>query len=422
MTRATQKFGFTYFSSPKHLVSQELITWMPTLQSCGGSYVIFQGNFDVAVPEDAFIAAWEHKLEPLVHFNATLPSAKSFNETSLLLDVYKKWGCKYVILGDSPNTKNNWPLAGWHYEILVDRFLDHFIPLAYHSVRIGLSPVLAPLQPGGDYWDCAFLELLLGGLFQRKMTSILDYLTLASYGYTYHKPLTWGAGGPERWPGSKPYQTPEGQEDQIGFNNFEWVQAAGERLTGTKMPVIILDAGRPTPIIEQLNGFHGIEEMRKIITAHASSNTNEFDDESGLPSFNQDVIGCTFSLETLRLLLGDGFALGALEQLFGSTKTLKEEISSADDNQKYLSHYLLLPSYASGVSDAVLNKVRPIIKKLRPTVGFSLKEASHAKKVSIFPDPYQFKDEQINQLRASGCKVEILPATGIDIATKLQAN
>jgi len=422
MKKSLQKIGFTYFSSPENMVTKQIEIWMPSLRSCGGSYVIFQGNFDVAVNEDAFIAACDHDLEPLVHFNSTLPSAKTFNETSLLLDVYKKWGCKYVILGDRPNTKSNWAIADWHYETLVERFLDCFIPLAYHCVRIGLDPILAPLQPDGDYWDCAFLELLLDGLYQRKMTSILDHLTLSSYGYTYNKPLTWGAGGPERWPGSKPYQTPKGQEDQIGFNNFEWVQAAGERLTGKKMPVIILDAGRPTPNIEQPFGENAIGVIKKIINANSTANIDDFDFEIEHPSFNQAVIGCTFSLETLRYLLGEGFSLGAFEQLFGSNKNLKKENLIIGGNQKSISHYLLLPSYASGVSDAVLNKVRPIIKKLRPTVGFSLEEASHAEKVSIFPDPFQFSDEQIDQLRASGCKVDLLPENGIEIATNLQTH
>ena len=422
MTGSTHKIGFTYFSSPKYMVNNALLTWLPTLQSCGGSFVIFQANFDVAVSEDAFMAASDHDLEPLIHFNGPLPTAKSFNETSLLLDVYKKWGCKYVILGDRPNTKENWPIAEWHYDVLVDRFLDRFIPLAYHSVRIGLNPVLAPLQPGGDYWDCAFLESLLEGLIQRKMSSILSHLSLASYGYTFNKPLNWGAGGPERWPGSQPYHTPEGQEDQIGFNNFEWVQAAGERLTGTKMPVLILDAGRPSPILDHNDGINTMAVIQEILSAHFTTHNDELDEDSELPAFNQDVIGCTFSLDTFQSLLGDEFSVSALEQLFGSKKSKINTSTLADGKQKYLSHYLLLPSYASGVSDAVLNKVRPLIKKLRPTVGFSFEEASHAEKVSIYPDPYLFKDSQIDQLRASGCKVEILPESGIDIATKLQSH
>ena len=420
MTINTQKMGFSYFSSPKYLVSQQLNAWIPSLEKWGASYVIYQANFDVAVPEDAFQCAQDHGLEPIVHFKTTLPSAKAFNEASLLLDIYKKWGCKYVILGDQPNTKNAWPIANWHYETLVDRFLDRFIPLAYHAVRIDLNPILAPLNPGGDYWDCAFLELLLDGLNQRKMKCILENITLASYGYTFHKSLSWGTGGPQQWPGSKPYETPEGQEDQLGFNNFEWVQAAGERMIGVKMPVIILDAGWPGPAFEQLRAEKAIEKINKINTACRNPIPGDSGDKSDSPNFNDLVLGCTFSLDTLRTLMGDGFSKGAMEEIFSAGQQSGGKTTALDGNQKYLAHYLLLPSYDSGVSDVVLNKIRPLIKKLRPTVGFSLEEASHAARVSIFPDPYLFKEQQINQLRSAGCEVEILPDSGIEIATKLQ--
>jgi hypothetical protein len=420
MTISTQKMGFSYFSSQNDLVRQQLDAWIPSLEKWGASYVVYQSNYDVAVPEDAFQCAQDYGLKPFVHFRTALPSAKAFNDVSLLLDIYKKWGCQYVILGDQPNTKNSWSIANWHYETLVDSFLDRFIPLAYHAVRIGLNPILAPLFPGGDYWDCAFLELLLDGLKKRKMKRILDNLTFASYGYTFHKPLSWGSGGPQRWPGSKPYETPEGQEDQIGFNNFEWVQAAGERIVGVKMPVIILDAGRPGHTFEQIHVGKAMEEIKKIIMACRIIKPDQSEDNIMTPDFNDLVLGCTFSLDTLQTLIGDGFSKGDMEEIF-STGQQSQEISKAfNGHQKYLAHYLLLPSYESGVSDVVLNKVRPIIKKLHPTMGFSLEEASHAEKVSIFPDPYLFKEQQINQLRSAGCEVEILPESGIEIATRLQ--
>lgn len=420
MTSKTQKMGFSYFSSPEYMVSQNLNIWVPSLKKWGGSFVIFNANFDIAVPEDAFIIAQDHGLEPFVHFNATLPSARAFNEASLMLDIYKKWGCKHVIFGDQPNTKNTWHIANWHYETLVDHFLDRFIPLAVHAVRNGLNPILAPLLPGGDYWDCAFLELLLDGLKQRKMESVLNQLTLSSYGFTFHKPLSWGAGGPERWPGSIPYQTPDGQEDQIGFHNFEWVQAASERITSQKMPVIILDAGRPSAVLESQQTDNAIGVLKMIVSACLNSQPDVINQAFDLPTFNDLVFGCSFSMDTLKALSGSGFSIGAIDQIFGIGLEREEKNVPLDGNHKYLTHYLLLPSYASGVSDVVLNKVRPIIKKYRPTVGFSLEEASHAAKVSIFPDPYQFTDEQINQLRSSGCQVEILPDSGIEIATNLQ--
>jgi len=417
----TQKMGFSYFSSPNYLVSQQLDAWIPSLEKWGASYVVYQANFDVAVPEDAFQCAQDHGLESIVHFKTTLPSAKTFNEASLMLDIYKKWGCQFVILGDQPNTKKTWPIANWHYETLVDRFIDRFIPLAYHAVRIGLNPILAPLHPGGDYWDCAFLEQLLIGLNQRKMKCILENLTFASYGYTFQKPLYWGSGGPQQWPGSKPYETPEGQEDQIGFNNFEWVQAVGERITGLKKPVLILDAGRPSHAFEQLYAENAMDTIKKIAIACRNTKPDESVDDILNPTFNDLVLGCTFSLDTLRALMGDHFSKGAMEEIFSINQRSEEKTIVFDGNQKYLAHYLLLPSYESGVSDVVLNKVRPLIKKLHPTMGFSLEEASHAEKVSVFPDPYLFKEQQINQLRSAGCEVEILPDSGIEIATRLQS-
>lgn len=422
MANTTLKIGFTYFSSPEYLVRQQLNLWMPLLKNWGASLTILSANFELAVPEDVLVCAKENGIDPIVHFHTVLPTARAFNEAALLLDIYKKWGVEYIILGEQPNAKSAWPVAGWYFETLVDTYLDRFIPLANHALRIGLKPVLAPLQPGGDYWDCAFMELLLSGLKARKMDALLENLTLASYGYTFHQVLSWGAGGPERWPGSQPYLTPNGQEDQLGFHNFEWIQAAAQRVYGEKLPVLILDAGRPAPHIDVFRDENSIEAIQSIIAACFNRQPSAMDPANQLIAFNKFVYACIFNLETLKSLLGNDFNVTSLNHLFsdGDQEESKWVLRDKNDNSKYLSHYLLLPSYGSGVSDVVLNKVRPLIKKLQPTVGFSLEEASRAKKVSVYPDSFLFKDEQIDQLRAAGCQVEILPETGIEIATFLQ--
>lgn len=417
MANNTSKIGFSYFSSKEYLLNRPLNAWLPALQRWGSSMVILAGNFDLAVPEDVFICAQNNHLEPVVHFKTVLPTARAYNDAALMLDIYKKWGAQYVILGHQPNDQTTWPVASWHYETLVDRYLDRFIPLANHAVRIGLQPVLAPMHPGGDYWDCAFLELFLSGLKRRRMQRILNKLVLSSYGYTFHKPLSWGEGGPERWPGSKPYLTPEDQEDQIGFHNFEWAQAASQRITGEKLPVIILDAGRPGPAFDQHRDENAFNSMRQIF---AVCNKSKEKDPGQTPVFNEKVLACTFSLDTLQALMGQEFSVEGLDRLFDTGLQRRGKAVLSENQEKQISHYLLLPSYDSGVSDVVLNKVKPLIKHLRPTVGFSLEEASYASKVSIFPDPFLFKDEHINALRKAGCKVEILPNSGIEIATYLQ--
>lgn len=415
------KIGFTYFSSPDYLVNKQLRTWMPVLHQLGASYVIFQSGFNRAIPEDAFLIAEENELEPVVHFVSELPLARKFNDVAVLLNVYARWGAKKIILGERPNTKNAWPTAGWHYENLVDHFLDRFIPLANHAVRLGLSPVMPPLQPGGDYWDTAFIELSLSGMARRRMEEVLENLILSSYGYTFNKSLSWGKGGPERWSVSKPYFTPEGQEDQLGFHNFEWAQAIGERTIGSEIPVMILNAGDAGTTFSQPDPDETIESVQRILLA-CYEKSSVADDEQGTPTLNAAVAGCIFSMDTLESALEGHLSLDVLQQVFGREKNSQEKTPISGAREKIFAHYLLLPAHTSGVSDVVLNKVRPLIKKFTPTVGFSLEEAALARKVSVFPDAVVFPEEKLNDLRAAGCLVEVLPNSGIEIATLLQGS
>ena len=327
-------------------------------------------------------------------------------------------GVNHIIFGDKPNTRQAWPVAGWHYENLVDHFIDRFIPLATFAVQKGAHPVFAPLHPGGDYWDTAFMELALTGLRQRRLDDILENLVLACYGYTFNKPLTWGNGGPQRWPFSKPYQTPDGQEDQCGFMNFEWAQAQSEKATGMKKPVMIINSGYPGTVFSQPESDVTLKAIRDIHYACRDEGTQG--EDQVLINFDEFVLNVGFSLPTIEQTIGGEFSPKRLEELLQSEKLESEKMVAGDDTQKIIPHYLLLPSHASGVSDVVLNKVRPLIKKFHPTVGFSIDEAAHAQKVSIYPDPLLFSQEQINELRSLGCIVEELPETGIDIAMSLQ--
>ena len=413
------QIGFSYFTSPNCLINKHLNTWLTCLRDIGASQVIFKAGFDKAIPEDAFLSARENGLQTIVHFNSELPLARNFNEIAFLMDIYARWGVKAVIFGDKPNSQMAWPSAGWHYENLIDHFLDRFIPLANHAVRVGLTPVFPPLQPGGDYWDTAFIELVLTGLKRRKLSTILDNLILSSYGYTFNKDLSWGMGGPERWSISKPYLTPEGQEDQLGFNNYEWIQTQAARVVGRPVPILILDAGSKGSTDDTAPSADSVETIELILLACRGKGRGKEQSFSLISQNNPAIYACTFSLDTIEQALDGQLSVDIIKQIFGEKNT-EEEITQAKGKQIVFSHYLLLPAHKSGVSDVVLSKVRPFIKKLQPTVGFSLKEAAFARKVSVFPDPVIFTDEQLNTLRLAGCLVEILPESGIDIATSLQ--
>jgi len=417
MNKTNRIMGFSYFSEPKYLVRKQVSQWFQVMRKLGASAVILESDFIKAIPEDVFICAQENELTPIVHFKSELPLARKFNDVAFLLDVYARWGGSDVIFGDKPNTRTAWPTSGWHYENLVDHFLDRFIPLANHAVRIGLTPVMAPLQPGGDYWDTAFLELFLSGLKKRHLGVILDHLILASYGYTFRKSLSWGKGGPENWPGAKPYLTPEDHEDQLGFNNFEWLRAVGRKATGQEFPIIILDAGQEGTQFSEPESQRSIETIQRIYQCISNDPSEILGDGSGSGS----VKLFTISLSGLNDTFGGKLTVAGLVSLFGNESADHKTGNPGQlEGGKTIAHYLLLPSHGSGVSDVILNKVRPIIKKFHPTVGFSLEEAVLAQKVSIFPDKTLFTESTINKLRTAGCMVEILPESGIEIATLIQ--
>lgn len=421
MENSTLNIGFSYFTSPNYMIGKHLNEWLPFIKQLGASAILFQGDFDRAIPEDAIIAARENGLEPILQFNVELPLARKFNETAVLLDVYAKWGIKTIIFGDKPNTKAAWQQAGWHYEHLINHFVDRFIPVTNHAVKLGINPVFPPLRPGGDYWDTAFIELALAGLRRRRMDTLLDKLILSAFGFTFDKPMTWGQGGPEQWPASKPYLTPEGQEDQLGFHNFEWIQAYGERATGIRFPVILLDAGHTGTVYSQPDAQIIVNNVVNILTV-SRENFSRKERIDGLPLMDESVRLCTFSLDTLMKVIGEDQLSAQMKAIFSGEMTSTDAKTNLGSQGKMIDHYLLLPAHASGVSDIVLSKVRPIIKKYHPTVGFSLQEAKLARKVSVFPDSILFSDVEINALRTAGCEIEVLPESGIEIATILQTS
>ena len=87
--------------------------------------------------------------------------------------------------------------------------------------------------------------------------------------------------------------------------------------------------------------------------------------------------------------------------------------------QRPIQHYLLLPAYEWGVADWHLDVIRPFVKKYRPTVGFSIKEAALAKRVTVIGNTQTFPEASLDQLRQVGCLVERISGDGTSVATQL---
>jgi hypothetical protein len=59
--------------------------------------------------------------------------------------------------------------------------------------------VFAPLLPGGDFWDLAFLETSLKTLSETSDAFILNNMIVSAYAWDLDRSLNWGGGGAKIW-------------------------------------------------------------------------------------------------------------------------------------------------------------------------------------------------------------------------------
>lgn len=439
-TPGTQhKIGFHYFPDTVHFRDTDLQAWLPELRALGAGWLILSAPPDRAIPELFLRGLLTAGIEPILHFQARMPDLPATGDLAALYSAYAKWGVHYVIPFDRPNSRSAWSPTGWGQEDLVERFLDRFLPVAELALEAGLVPVLPPLEPGGNYWDTAFLQTTLQSLQRRKQYALLEKLVISAYAWTWDKPLNWGAGGPERWPGARPYTTPAGEEDQRGFRVFDWYRAIAESTLHASCPIIVLGAGS--------KGDHlAVPPIDFSPSAHAQTNlaiarlaAGEPAADPSLPEIALDPLPFEVLCTCFWLLAAsptspylrqawiqpDGNSLpvtGAVRQWVARLESSPARVihpASGVPQPHPIAHYLLLPVYEWGVADWHLEVIRPFIKKFHPTVGFSLDEAAYAAQVTVIGNQNTYPDEDLDRLREAGCQVERIGGDGTNIATQL---
>lgn len=441
-----RRLGFHYFPDTYHFREADLHSWLPVLQDLGASWLVLRSDVDRAIPESFLRGLKKANIEPLIQFSLPLDQIPDLKEIGMLLDVYARWGARYAVFFDSPNMRSAWPASGWVQQDLVERFLDRFLPVANLAMQSGMAPVFPPLEPGGSYWDTAFLRSALRAIQRRKNDLLLQSLVLSAYARTSGpaddstSPLDWGAGGPERWPESRPYHTPAGSQDHRGFRIFDWYLSIARSELGEICPIVLLQAGLPghpdaltgetarSPRSAQL--YADIASLMAGDAVPDRSHQGKLLDPA--PS---NVIACAFWLlgagagspftgqewfpeegpqhpaaAKLRSLLIERRSRPAPEEPAGAQKEARAHA---------INHYLLLPGYEWGVSDWYLEVIRPFVKKHRPTVGFSLDEALKADHVTIVGSTHHYPEDFLDRLRAAGCSVEQIDGDGTNIATEL---
>src|SRR3990172_5794501 len=216
MAPANQRIGYHYYPDAEHYTARDLETWLPVLKTLGAHWLTLRATPSRAILEALVRGLKQAGIEPVIHISAPI-GAHSPEELTSILPSYARWGVRYVVVFDRPNMQ-------------LQR-------------GVGLRPVPPPLEPGGDYWDTAFLEAALGSIARRGSRGLLDEVTLSLYAWTGDRALDWGAGGPAAWPETKPYYTPEGSQDQRGFRIFDWYSAISQKAVERVLPMLVLAGG-----------------------------------------------------------------------------------------------------------------------------------------------------------------------------------
>jgi hypothetical protein len=438
-----RRVGFHYYPDTYHYRESDLATWLPELEAMGAGWLVMRSDLDRAIPEHFIRGLKKAGIEPLIQFKQPIDTAFDLRDLRILLDVYARWGARFVIFFDRPNARASWPVAGWAQTDLVERFLDRFLPAASLATQVGLSPVFPPLEPGGSYWDTAFLRTSLQAIERRKHDHLLSRLGLAAYGWSAGRSLDWGAGGPERWPASRPYLTPHGSQDQCGFRIFDWYLAVAQAVLHRPCPLFLLQAGSPVdPLIstvkdEDQQAAASLAIARLAVQDQTAKDKvpNPLCPENGLEPVPPQVMATCFWLlaaagddpfQSQAWFQAEDLPRKVVADLKDFWRTQKVEMQQRASSKSItaksaypIQHYLLLPGFEWGVPDWYLEVIRPFVKKYRPTIGFSLDEARHAARVTIVGNSPHFTEEMINQLQSAGCLVEQIGGDGTSIATQL---
>ncbi len=444
-TFSNKRLGFHYFPDTLHYQQSDLQAWLPELKDLGASWLTLVAPNDHAIPEQFINGLLAEGIQPILHFQLPLEHPESLETLKLLFQTYAKWGVQYIILFDRPNIRSAWASTTWAQSDLVERFLDIYLPLADMILQTGLIPVFPPLEPGGDYWDTAFLRAALQSMQRRGQTHLLETLILSANAWVDSRPLDWGAGGPERWPNARPYRTPVDHQDQRGFYIFDWYLAISQSVLGNPLPVILVGAGsRLTLTNDSEKNLLATENHAKrnlLLVQRLYNNNEQTQVPFSLEPISPMVMACNFWLlvaepnnqhATQAWFLSDGSTLPIVEALkdWGAERHSQTWARPITHPQQFdtlqpesvepsIDHYLLLPLYEWGVAEWQLEAIRPFVTKYRPTVGFSLNEASRASRVTVIGGEQSYPEGSIDKLNEAGCAVEQITGDGTSIATQL---
>lgn len=440
------RIGMQYFPDTLHYREGDLLTWLPMLKSLGVQWLTLLSPPNRAIPEIFIKGLIENGIEPILHIHQSVSPCPDRKEIELLLHSYADWGVRYIALFDRPNTQAAWSGEAWVQQQLVERFLDIFIEYAEIVCRLGMYPIFSPLEPGGNFWDTAFLRSALQGIKSRGHERLLTRLVIGAYAWPNNQSLNWGSGGPERWPGARPYFTPEGEQNQLGFRIFDWYNTLSEAAINIRLPIIMMGTGcrigdHKDPNRKKIDAQLHADQNLKIARLLAGEELEESERDENSEEIPDNVLAGIFRLlscdakspqngqawfkangQTLPIVsMMQNWWANSKNDTPKTTNFVKQINKKPAAKNRTIKHYLLLPTYEWGISDWHLEVTQPFIRKHMPTVGFSVEEACLAETVTVVGGEKSFSPQVIKQLTDAGCQVRQVSGDGTSIATQLES-
>jgi hypothetical protein len=401
MQSENARLGFVYYLDDQHYTQADFATWIPILTSMKAKWLVLRASPERAVPEAFVLGLQEMGIQPIIHIPCSIGEINAA-AISTILSSYSRWGVRYVVFYDRPNQRTNWSASDWGRSGLVERFIDLVLPLLRQQLAAGLIPVLPPLEPGGDYWDTAFLEGVLKSLVRRGETEILNRLTLGMYAWTYGKPLDWGRGGPSRWLESRPYHTPVNSQDQIGFRIFDWYREISSRILGRELPMLVLAGGEITSgETSDAGSEEHVEHSMSIVRAMSSE-----DVPPSVLNFAFYHLGASEDPQTHNTAWFPNVeqplpVVGAIQGIVSHSVS-----APAGSIRKPLNHYVLVPTGHDETPIRDWQLISEFARSKDAVVGFEAREARMAKTVTLIVDDEALSETIKAELQAAGCKVE----------------
>jgi hypothetical protein len=419
--------GFHYFPDADHFGRQDADRWAPLLAELGASWLIIQTPPSRPVPDAFLQRIMLADIEPVVMIKPADIGPLDQSQLAATVQSLADSGVNYVVVFDRPNDRRSWSPQEWGKPDLVERFVDYLVPAIEVVIREALIPVLPPLDCYGAYWDTSFLQSMLQSLKRRGHESLIKGAAIGVYNFANNRPLDWGAGGPQVWPGARPYMDLADGQDHRGFRLFEWYRPIVERVLGYGLAFVACANGPQLPEADagsdrELHSQRSVEMAQMMISG-------------ALPATVLNHAYFLLAAEKNCSCYGQAWfhvdgkpRLPAAESLLKLGKSRRQNLSVAIEDpdpwprhphklqpscrhqtvkgEKPIDHYLLLPLFEWGAARWHLSIIQEYVEAYLPTIGFSLHEAKLARHVTVIGNSQGVSASDVSELEAAGCHVE----------------